>query len=212
MVIQFAQRAIPGEIDAAGQLDDGAQRHLERVAPLAFRRLSTPDELDASYRLRGRIVLGKHWAEELPDGRDRDEYDRCAVHVGGWSGATLVATGRLVFPAKDRLLPTEAAFGVRFPDQDATVEIGRVIVDSAWSDAESTVLLALIGAMWRHAEGRLRWAGANSAGVIRTYRRLGARHDVLGTPREHHGEWRYPVVWKMEQFAPSFRALAFPRG
>ena len=53
------------------------------------------------------------------------------------------------------------------------------------------------------------WLGANSAGVIRTYRRLGAKHELLGASRQYHGEWRSPVVWSMHQFAPAYHALAF---
>jgi len=55
-------------------------------------------EMDRYYDLRWR-VLREPWSQER--GRERDEHERDAIHLGAWLGERLVGVGRVHFVASD---------------------------------------------------------------------------------------------------------------
>lgn len=189
------------------QLTEAASLHQARIPEIVLAPVTNADELRQVQLLRGQVG-SNHDPARAADTLDQDEYDQIALHVAGWRGRELVATGRLVFPEPDRSLPMEAGFDLHLSERESLVEVGRVVVAPAVSDSSHRVLLALLGELWLHARGRHLWVGANTAAVIRLYRSLGARPEVLGKERLYHGERRYPVQWNMEQFAPAFHALS----
>lgn len=191
-------------------MNAAAEQHFKRQLHTRFTLAETEADRRSVFELRAATAVQRFRLppDAFPGGIDHDTADATAVLISGWRRGELVATGRLVFAKDDERLPTEDAFDLELEDRSSLVEVGRVIVRADVSDASSGVLLALIGALWQHAEGRHRWLGANSAGVIRTYRRLGAPYQLLGASRLYHGERRSPVIWDMQGFAPAYAALA----
>lgn len=186
----------PG-VSELDHLDAIAGRLLATMAPLRFAVAATDADRRATFRLRYEAVLRRGWADPaaFPDGLERDEYDDVAVHLGGWEGDKLVATGRIVFPSPGLRLPTEAAFDLVIEPVGTAANVDRMTIAASHSDVEHRLLLGLLGATWR--EVRLRgfhiWVGIHSPAMFRLYRRLGLTMEILGPPRLHWGEERYPV-------------------
>ncbi len=190
------------------RLDVIATWLLAAAKPARFAVAITDEERDALFRLRFEAVLRRGWANPaaFPDGCERDAYDDVAVHLGGWEGDQLVATGRIVFPAPGLRLPTEAAFDLTIEPAGEAANVDRMVVATSQSDAEHRILLGLLGAIWREIRPRELsvWIGINSAAMIRLYRRLGLTIEILGPPRLHWGEERYPVRFDGRTAAAAF--------
>jgi hypothetical protein len=211
VVDAVAQRFQP--LDPHGDLfTDAAIQHQAKLFPeIQFGKVETEEDLRDCFRLRGDAAIRQGWLKpsDLADGLETDRYDRDATHVAAWKGKKIVATARLVFPAKGRLLPTESDFNILLRYQQQSLEVGRVAIAPEASDPEHRVLLGLLGEIWNQAEGRFLWIGANEAGVITLYRRLGAVPEYLTSYRPHGGTLRRAVRWDMHQFAPSYHKRAF---
>lgn len=186
---------LPRWLDNADEL---AKALIERARPARFDIAGTPDELEAVFRLRYRISTEMGWLrpEDVPDGLERDEYDDDnAAQVMGSIGTDLAATARVVYPVKERALPTEAAYDIVVEPRGQVVDVGRAIVAPEYRDGEHRLLGGLSAAVWTAMSSRgHRWAAV--AGTKRTldlFRALGFEVVVLGEPRIYWGAKRYPA-------------------
>src|SRR5690606_25438697 len=138
------------------------------------------------------VVLAHGWASpgDLPGGIERDEFDDVATHLAAWDGATLVATGRLVYPAPGRTFPTEAHFEFTCEDRELVVNLDRMAVAPGYADPGHRLFIALAYASWLEIRPRgfHTFLGVISPAVARIYRRVGWDVTVLGPPREYWGE------------------------
>ena len=187
-----------------------ATRALERLAPLSFAVAAGPAERDAVLRMRFDCVVAEGWATaaDHPDGRERDDYDDdTAVFVVGRDGDALVASLRLVFPAPDRLLPTERDFGLRARPAGRVAEVGRIVVAPVARRGRSHRLLGgLCARAWLELQerGYDRAVSAAAPDVLDLYRSLGLRVAVLGPAKEHWGAARVPIQVEGDEGAFSF--------
>lgn len=182
---------------ALDALDAIAAQLLSAVAPVRFAVAASDAEREAIFRLRYEAIVRRGWADPaaFPNGMERDEYDDRAVLLGGWEGDRLVAAGRIVFPAPERRLPTEAAFDLTVEPVGAAANVDRMVVAADRSSAEHRLLLGLLGALWLETRkhGIHVWIGVHSRAMIRLYHRLEFEPEILGPPRRYWGEERYPV-------------------
>src|SRR5262245_23288105 len=114
-MIATAQRpAGAQESKVLADFDEVATKAIANAAPIGYRLATSDAEREATFRLRCQAVIDRGWApaSDFPDSIERDEFDDIAIHVGGWAGDELAATGRIVLPANGWLLPTEKAFGL----------------------------------------------------------------------------------------------------
>ena len=189
-------------------LDAAARRLVAAAAPVRFAVARTDAERAAVFRLRHATAVGRGWAPAaaFPDGQERDAADDVAVLVAGWAGAAVVATGRIVFPAPGRRLPTETAFGLAAAPAQTAANVDRMAVARGHGGGDHRLLLGLLGAIWREvrAGGYHAWLGIHSRPVIRLYRLLGLEVEVLGPPRTFWGEERVPVRFDGRTGATAF--------
>ena len=114
-----------------GALDALAADLLRTVGGLEFRAATTPEEVDATFRLRYEAVVENGWAGpgDYPDGRERDADDERAVCVVCLDGGRIVGSLRLVKPpcptGSFRLSATSSSGSGARP---AVVDAGRVVV------------------------------------------------------------------------------------
>ncbi len=183
--------------DGLMALDDIATSLVARVLPIRCAVALTEQERHDTFRLRYRAVVDRGWArpDDLPDGFERDADDERAVLVGAWQGTNLVATARMIFPVPAHRLPVESTFDITVEPVGRVVNVDRITVDRPFSDTGSRLLLGLLACCWleMRKRGFHIWAGTDSPGAIRLYRRLGFATTVLGPPRTYWGEERFPV-------------------
>jgi N-acyl-L-homoserine lactone synthetase len=182
---------------ALARVDALAAEVVARGAPLTFALARSGIEIEAVFRLRCQVVLDQGWAtpEQFPDGLERDTFDERALQIVAWDGATLVGTTRLVVPRPGLLLPTEKAFELTLTSRDRVIDMSRTCRTRAWPDAGHRILWGLVGRAWieLRALGFTELCGIFSPAVVRLYRRLGLRVQILAPARLHWGEWRHPV-------------------
>jgi N-acyl-L-homoserine lactone synthetase len=178
-------------------LDELAARLVARAAPVSLRCAGSEREREAAFRLRYDAIVERRWADAaaFPDHSERDEFDRDAVHVLAWLGGRAVGTARLVFPAGGRLLPTEAAFDLELEPRGAVVNLDRMTVARSHSDPAHRVYAALLGRSWLELRERgfSELCGIHTRGMIRLCRQLGLVMEVVGPPRRHWREKRFPI-------------------
>ena len=170
---------------------------IARAAPVRFGVARSAEDVEAAYRLRHEVVVERGWApaDAFPGGLERDADDNAAVQVAGWHHGRVVATARLIRPADDHPLPTEAAFDMLLAGRDQLVDIGRVCVASAYRDSAHRVFRGILGQVWYemrrlgHEEGVM----AVSDAVARLYERWGLGVTILGRSRMYWGELRLPA-------------------
>lgn len=175
-----------------------AERALARLAPLRFALAVDDGERDEVLRMRAACVLAAGWAraEDLPDGRERDEYDDDATFVVCRDGGALAGSLRIVTPAAGRMLPTESSFGVRARPADGVADVGRIIVAPGLRGGRSHhVLGGLCARAWLElaANGLHRAVSSATPELVELYRAVGLRVTVLGPARVHWGARRVPV-------------------
>jgi len=203
--------------ERAGTVDRLTERVLARLAPLAFEVARTPADRDAVLRMRYACVVAQGWArpEELPNGRERDEYDDEAVFVACRDGEELVGSMRLVPASPERPLPTERDFGIRARPAGAVLEAGRIVVAPSVRRGRGHLVLAGLcarGWMEAYARGYDRAIAAAAPELIELYRGLGLRVSVLGPPRRHWGVERAPIQLEGDERTLAVLAAAVPRG
>jgi N-acyl-L-homoserine lactone synthetase len=196
--MRMAQPSV-GEVGAARALkviDLLAAEWTAAAWPITF-RLATAHELDEVFLLRYRTIVEEGWAraEDFPDGRERDEFDDDAIHIVGLDGQALAATSRLVLPRARRPLPTEEAFELDVPLATGLADLGRMVVAPDYRNGNHRIFAGLLGRAWLEARscGFDGIVGSASAAVIERYEELGVQVAILGPPRRHWGEKRFPV-------------------
>jgi N-acyl-L-homoserine lactone synthetase len=190
-------RAAGGPDDAIAGVSALAAAWIVRAAPVRFGVAISAKDVEATYRLRHAVVIGRGWApaHAFPRGLERDEDDDTAVVVAGWHQERVVATARLIRPGGERPLPTETAFDMTLARRDRLVDIGRMCVASAYRDAAHRVFRGLLGQVW----GEMRRLGYQEAATVisdavaRLYERWGLGVTILGPSRLYWGEWRSPA-------------------
>lgn len=184
---------------------------IEAAAPLHLGVAETPEDREAVFRLRYETVVALGWkrAEELPEGIERDEHDDRSTQLAAWDGHKLVGSCRIVFPTRGRRLPVEEAFDLDLDDRAHVVELGRSIVSPEYR-GDHRAFMALIAFCWieMRKRGFYRAVAASPRGMVdlTTGLGLGIGADVLGPPRQHWGEERYPVLYDLLE-APQAPAI-----
>jgi len=183
---------------ALAKVDAFATAALSRLAPLTFGVARSPDELEAVYRLRYEVVIDHGWArpEELRDGLERDAFDERALQIVAWADGALVGTTRLVAPKAGFRLPTEQAFDLEIASRPRVIDMGRTCRAPRCHDRGHRIVWGVLCQAWLELR-RLGFAeicGIFSPGVTRFYQRLGLRVEILGGPRAHWGQQRYPIL------------------
>lgn len=175
-----------------------AAKLIQRASPIRMALALSPNELEAIYRLRCRIVLEREWAtpQDLPDGLERDEYDARAVHIAAWDGDVLAGTSRLVFPLPGHPLPTEALTGVEMVPNGQVADVGRICVAPAYSNPSHRVLWGLLARTWleMRKRGHTDACCMLTPGVARMYQSWGLQVIKLGASRPYCGDERYPAL------------------
>jgi N-acyl-L-homoserine lactone synthetase len=199
-LISVSTTGIPGcEFEACHltNLDSVADAIVARLAPLRYAIAASEAQREDVFRLRYRAVIDRGWAcsDDLPDGMERDDDDNRAVLIGAWVGTKPVAAARMIFPAPSQPLPVEVTFGIDIEPRGQVVQVDRITVDRAYRSRNSRLLLGLIARCWleMRQRGFHVWAGTDSPGMLRLYRRLGFDMTVLGPARRYWGEDRFPV-------------------
>jgi hypothetical protein len=184
--------------DLGARVDAFARAAVARAAPARFGVAVRAADLAAAYRLRGEVVVSQGWAsaDTLADGLEHDAEDAAAVQVIGWDSERVVATGRLVWPAPDRRLPTEAAFDLVVPGRERVADVGRVCVAADQRNDGHRVLWGLLGQTWieMRRRGYQNTCCALTAPVARLYLRLGFRVTPLAPARAYWGVGRFPAL------------------
>jgi predicted GNAT family N-acyltransferase len=184
--------------DLGARVDALARAMVARAAPARFGVAIREADLTAAYRLRGEVVVSQGWAhaDRFLDGLEHDAEDAAAVHVAGWDGDRVVATGRLVWPAPGRRLPTEAAFDLVVPGRERVADVGRVCVAADHRNGGHRVLWGLLGQTWieMRRRGYQDTCCALTAPVARLYARLGFRVTPLAPARSYWGVARFPAL------------------
>jgi GNAT superfamily N-acetyltransferase len=198
---------------AALTLDRVGSLLIAKCAPLQFSKAETPTQREAVFRLRYQVVIEQGWAkpEDFPNEQECDAYDDDAQLIAFWDGETLAAAMRVVLPSPDRLLPTEAAFGITIEPRGRVVDTGRTVVHPAYRTHRIglQLMLGLIGACW--IEGRAHGfsypCGIMNEGMIGLYRLRGVFFTVLAEPQLYWGEKRYPLLLDVVKSAPAMSNL-----
>jgi len=150
---------------------------------------------ELAFRLRYQAVIEQGWASEsdLPDGRERDEYDERAIHILCWDDDIAIATGRLVLPGEP--LPTEKICGITVEPRGRVMDVGRMAVARSHQSHQHSVFLALLSRLYLGVQQHDCDAGCGlvSARARSLMRLLGFELDVLGDERPYWGELRAPV-------------------
>ncbi len=175
-------------------------RLLERARPVTFRVAASDQEKEVSFRLRHAAIMARGWArpEDFPEGIERDTYDEDAIHMIGWHGDAPVATGRIVLPKPNRLLPTEEDFGLIAEPQGRFADAGRSVVVQGYSEMRHAVLLGMWAKCWYsfHELGlEDSCIGVTSPAMLRLYRRMGFPVHILGPSRSYWAEERFPILF-----------------
>jgi N-acyl-L-homoserine lactone synthetase len=175
-----------------------AHKLVAAAQPLRFEIARTDAARAAAFQLRCQAIVARGWAplEAMPDGMERDAYDDYAIIIAGWDGDVLAATTRLVLPAPDVLLPTEAAFGLTVEPQGLVADMGRQTVARAYSSMRHRVFAAILAKTWleMRAHGYSLVCGDFSTGMLRLYRMLGFKVTELGPAQLFWSEERYPIL------------------
>ena len=204
----------PAGEDLLRQVDALAGEWLAAAPEIAFRLAVGDAEREAHFRLRYEEIVARGWAdaESMPGGIERDGFDDVAVHVIGWDGARAAAAARLVFPAGDTRLPTEAHFDMRIEPPGRVVNLDRMVVTHDYRDTTLRVFRALLAASWlaTRERGFSTWCGIHTAGIVRLYRRLGFDVLVVGKARGYWGQQRYPVRFEARQALVALRGKLGP--
>lgn len=189
-------------------LDNLAHHFKEACEGIRFAAAASPEEIEAIYRLRYRTVIENGWAkpEDYPDGMEQDEYDDHAIHIGGWQEEQLAATMRLVLPSQDRLLPTEAAFGLRIEPTGQVADCSRGIVAPEFRNRGRLLFFGTLAQVWleMRSHGYYELCGTLTGWMIRYYQRSGFSLVQLGPPQMYWGELRFPAKFDLIKTACQF--------
>ena len=184
-------------------LDDLVTRLLSRSG-FEYRLAMDDGDRDIVYRIRGEMVLRQGWCQpqDLPGGRERDEYDERALHVLGWDGEVPMSTGRVVLPPH---LPTEDSCGIVVEPAGKVVDVGRMCVVGSYQSLEHAAFVGLMCRLYleMRAQGYAVACGMMSARAQVLVRHLGLQLERLGPEREYWNEARAPVRFSLFSSVPT---------
>jgi hypothetical protein len=184
-------------------LDDLVTRLLSRSG-FEYRVAMDDVDRDIAYRIRGEMVLRQGWCQpqDLPGGRERDEYDDRALHVVGWDGEVPMSTGRVVLPPH---LPTEDSCGIVVEPAGKVVDVGRMCVVAGYQSLEHAAFVGLMCRLYleMRAQGYAVACGMMSARAQVLVRHLGLQLERLGPEREYWNEARAPVRFSLFSSVPT---------
>ena len=179
-------------------LDLLASDLIRRALPVRFRLANSFSDLEQVFRLRYHVAVEKRWIkpEDFPDGIERDAYDERAVHILALDDGKVVGTSRLVFPQPGSCLPTEEVFGLISKSCEGVADVGRVCVAPGYRGENYRIFSALLCRTWIEMRNRecSRPLAAIAPSGARLYKSWGLKLEILGTPCNHWGEERYPVL------------------
>ncbi|MBZ0306727.1 MAG: GNAT family N-acetyltransferase [Anaerolineae bacterium] len=182
-------------------LDNLAHHLIKASEGIRLAVADSQEQREAIFRLRYRTVIEHGWAkpEDLPEGIEHDTYDNDAIHIGGWIGEQLAVTMRLVLPSPERLLPTEAAFGMRVEPVGQVVDYSRGIVSPEFRKQGQPLFFGALGLLWLQSRSRgyHEICGTAAAWMMEYYKRSGFLVIPLGTPQLYWGELRYPIKFDL---------------
>ncbi len=182
---------------ALARLDVLAPQIVMHATPVRFALAQSAAERETVFRMRYRVVLEKGWggAAGFPDGLERDAHDERAIHVVGWDGDTIAASGRIVLPTAESVLPTEEAFGLVIEPRGQVVDWGRTIVATRYRSISHRVLAGLVGKSWieTRRRGFCNICAIFTQGMTRLYRRMGLHFIPLCPPQRYWNEKRIAV-------------------
>jgi Acetyltransferase (GNAT) domain len=195
----------PTEIEIVDEL---GRLTLAIARPVQFETAKSDADRQGVYALRYSAVAKHQWVDpgSLPYGSEQDEYDLLATHLVARRSGAIVGTTRFVLPSSDRLLPTEAAFGLQL-SSIGVVDGGRTVVSPEYRDRGHLIFMGLQFQTWFEIRkvGYTRLCGTASDSVRRLCDRLGIVLDIRGPGREYWGDVRYAYVWDPGE---SYQALA----
>ena len=178
--------------------DNLARGIVNLASPIIFNVAQNDLERESVYRLRYQVVVDRGWVQlgQLPDGMERDHYDKNAIHIAGWDGNILAATSRLVLPKSGVILPTEEGFNLQIEPRGRVADMGRQIVARDYSSVRHKVFAALLAKTWleMRARGYSLVCGDFSPTVMRLYRMMGFNVTQLGPSQKFWGEERAPIL------------------
>lgn len=207
---RVSSEPVAGRLEVA---DAVASRILELAAPLRVDVARTQAEIDEIYRLRFAVASEKGWIDAGGDGRERDDYDDDALHVGAWDGGRLVGTQRTLFPAPGRTLPLERAFRVEIEPRDEFVHADRTAIARDYrGDGRHVLLAALMARSWLawRSRGFHRCTGVVTEPLLKVYREVGLEVELLGEPTEYCGELRSPALFDVPASANRLAGVWLP--
>jgi hypothetical protein len=177
---------------------DILERQKAVTAPIRFKVVQTPADLEAVYRLRYRVAVARGWVlpEKFPDGLESDAYDARAVSIAAWGDGSLVAAARIVLPIPGEPLPTEVASGLTIEPRGRVVELGRVVVDPGSAVPRRPIFLGMADEIWRQMRDRefAVACGNLSRGMARLYRLNGLVVTFISSPNRSWGDDRHPAL------------------
>ncbi|WP_193315426.1 GNAT family N-acyltransferase [Nostocoides sp. F2B08] len=191
------------------------QWFIERTG-LRVRVASGPAELQAVQQLRRHQVDTAGWepGSRSTAAEEADDYDHDAVHLAAWDGTELAGTARVLLPAPGVLLPTEAAFDLRFEPAGAVVECGRWVVSDGYRDGDHRVSMGLSGLACLEvvSRGYSVWGGMTTPPIIELWRGIGVQMETLAPPRTVLGEQRLAVRCDLRASLPGMISVLGPLG
>ena len=191
------------------------QWFIERTG-LGVRVASSPEEVRAVRQLRRHQVDTAGWqaGSRSTATEEADDYDHDAVHLAAWDGTGLAGTARILLPAPGVLLPTEAAFGLRFDPAGAVVECGRWVVSAGYRDGDHRVSMGLSGLACLEvvSRGYSVWGGMTTPPIIELWRSIGVQMETVAPPRTVLGEQRLAVRCDLRASLPGMISVLGPLG
>ncbi|HLF79088.1 MAG TPA: GNAT family N-acyltransferase [Dehalococcoidia bacterium] len=192
----------PGNADGQASLESLIPDWIEGLKPALISEAATPEERQATYRLRYQAVTERGWADpaDFPEGLEYDEFDDAAVHVCAWLDGKLLASTRVVFPQAYSLLPTEKTFGCRIEPAGKVIDIGRTVVARQLGGLGRDALIGVLLYCWQLGRRNdfTHCCGAFSAAMLRLYKQLSIEVTVIGEPVTYMGEQRYPMIFELQ--------------
>jgi len=160
---------------------------------LTIRHLTTPDELDAAFRLRYEIFCKERNllpVDRFPDGREQDAHDQYSEQFLALAGTEPIGTIRLIkhsplgFPMVAlHPLPRDVV-------PDRFVEVSRVAVVKSARSVHGIVLLGLCRAIseWSATHGMTDWGARLDERILKRLQFLGIPFSAVYGPFDVPGD------------------------
>ncbi len=146
-----------------------------------IRVLTSPDDLDAAFVLRHRICVEElGWVPAQPGGRERDEWDDGALHVGAFADADLVGYVRVAPDSVGRGTMTHRYFAGMFrvtdprPPIATTGDLSRLVIAAGHREPHLGRQLSV--SLVDHAQHRSQDAGLRFWYLVTGDAQLGLLH------------------------------------